>query len=79
MNNLYYLNINHNILIGLGLVKSTKTKIKLLAKGQIKNKIDIEVSTFSKSAKEGIEKIGGSIVILDNKKSSVKQTKNSGV
>ena len=50
-----------------------------MAKGQIKNKIDIEVSAFSKSAKEGIEKIGGSIVILENKKSSVNQTKSSGV
>ena len=71
--------INHKTLISLGLVKSTKTKIKLLAKGQIKNKIDIEVSAFSKSAKEVIEKIGGSIVILENKKSSVNQTKSSGV
>ena len=71
--------INHKTLISLGLVKSTKTKIKLLAKGQIKNKIDIEDSAFSKSAKDGIEKIGGSIVILENKKSSVNQTKNSGV
>ena len=71
--------INLKTLTSLGLVKSSKTKIKLLAKGQIKNKIDIEVSAFSKSAKEGIEKIGGSIVILENKKSSVNQTKSSGV
>ena len=48
--------------------KELETKIKLLAKGQIKTKIDIEVSAFSKSAKEGIENIGGSIAILDDKK-----------
>ena len=71
--------INHKTFIDLGLVKSTKTKVKLLAKGQIKNKIDIEVSAHSKSAKEGIEKIGGSIAILENRKSSVNQTKKSGV
>ena len=71
--------INHKTFLELGLVNSIKTKIKLLAKGQIKNKIDIEVSAFSKSAKEGIEKIGGSIAILDNKKSNVSQTKKSGV
>ena len=71
--------INYKTFLDLGLVNSTKTKIKLLAKGQIKNKIDIEVSAFSKSAKEGVEKIGGSIAILNHKKSKVSQTKKLGV
>ena len=71
--------INNKTLLDLGLVNSTKTKIKLLAKGQIKNKIDIEVSAFSKSAKLGVEKIGGSIAISDNKISNMNQTKKSGV
>ena len=71
--------INFKTFLDLGLVNSTKTKLKLLAKGQIKNKIDIEVSAFSKSAKEGVEKIGGSITILDNKKFKMNQTKKSGV
>ena len=70
--------INNKTLLDLGLVNSTKTKIKLLAKGQIKNKIDIEVSAFSKSAKEGVEKIGGSIAILNNK-TNANQTKKSEV
>ncbi len=71
--------IDYKTFIDLGLVKSKKTKIKLLAKGEIKSKIDIEVSAFSKSAKEGIEKIGGSIVILNNQKSNVNQINKSGV
>ena len=71
--------IDYKTFIDLGLVKSKETMIKLLAKGEIKSKIDIEVSAFSKSAKEGIEKIGGSIVILDNQKSNVNQTNKSGV
>ena len=71
--------INHKTFIDLGLVKSTKTKVKLLAKGQIKNKIDIEVSAYSKTAKESIEKIGGSIAILNNNKLSVNKTKKAGV
>ena len=71
--------INHKILLDLGIANSKNTKIKLLAKGQIKNKIDIEVSAFSKSAKLGVEKIGGSIAISDNKISNVNQTKKSGV
>ena len=59
--------INYKTLLDLGLMKSNKTRIKLLAKGEIKNKIDIEVSAFSNSAKEIIEKAGGSRIVLDNK------------
>ena len=68
--------INYKTLLDLGLVKSNKTRIKLLAKGEIKNKIDIEVSAFSNSAKEIIEKAGGSIIILDNKRIDKKATKS---
>ena len=71
--------INYKILLDLGLVKSKKTKIKHLGKGDIKIKIDIEVSAFSKSAKENIEKIGGSVIILDDKKKSINQDKKTGV
>ena len=52
-----------------------KAKIKLLGKGDIKVKIDIEVSAFSSSAKENIEKIGGSVIILDDKKKSINHNK----
>ena len=69
--------INQKTFFDIGLVKSSKVKIKLLAKGVLKNKIDIEVSAFSKSAKENIEKIGGSIIIFDEKKSkSIKEKKS---
>ena len=68
--------INYKTLLDLGLVKSKKTRIKLLAKGEIKNKIDIEVSAFSNSAKEIIEKAGGSIIVLDNKRIDKKAKKS---
>ena len=71
--------ISYKTLFDLGLVKSKKAKIKLLGKGDIKIKIDIEVSAFSKSAKENIEKIGGSVIILDDKKKSINQHKKTGV
>ena len=60
------------------LIRSKKAKIKLLGKGDIKIKVDIEVSAFSKSAKENIEKIGGSVIILDEKK-TINQDKKTGV
>ena len=50
-----------------------------MGKGDIKIKVDIEVSAFSKSAKENIEKIGGSVTILDDKKKSINQDKKTGV
>ena len=60
--------ISYKTLFDLGLVKSKKAKIKLLGKGDINVKIDIEVSAFSKSAKVSVEKIGGSVIMLGNKK-----------
>ena len=53
----------------IGLVKSENSKIKLLGKGEIKNKINIEVTSSSSSAKEMVEKMGGSVLIVNNKKS----------
>ena len=50
-----------------------------MGKGDIKIKVDIEVSAFSKSAKENIEKIGGSVIILDDKKKSINQDKKTGL
>ena len=70
--------ISYNTLLNLGLVNSKKAKIKLLGKGDINVKIDIEVSAFSQSAKDSVEKIGGSVTILDNKK-SINQDKKTGV
>jgi large subunit ribosomal protein L15 len=68
--------INYKTLLDLGLVSSNKNRIKILAKGEIKSKIDIEVSAFSNSAKEIIEKAGGSIMILDNKRIDKKAKKS---
>ena len=71
--------ISYKTLLNLGLVKSKKAKVKLLGKGDIKVKIDIEVSAFSKTAKESVEKIGGSIIILDEIKKSINQDQKAGV
>ena len=70
--------INYKTFLDLGLVKSKKAKIKLLGKGEIKVKIDIEVSASSKSAKDSVEKFGGSVLILDDKK-SINEDNKTGV
>ena len=61
--------INHKTLMDIGLVKSETARTKLLAKGELKNKINIEVTSFSSSAKQKVETLGGSVLIVNNKKS----------
>jgi|SRR3990172_12002658 len=45
----------------LGLISSIKKPIKVLGKGELKAKVNLEVDSFSVSAKEKIEAAGGSI------------------
>lgn len=45
----------------LGLIKSTKKPVKILGKGEIKVKVNLEVNAFSETAKEKIEAAGGTI------------------
>ena len=45
----------------LGLIKSTKKPVKVLGKGEIKVKVNLEVDAFSETAKEKIEVAGGTI------------------
>jgi len=69
--------INAERLLELGLIKKITSKVKLLAKGEIKSKINIEVSAVSSKAKELVEKVGGTVTISDNKKQVIKKDKKS--
>ncbi len=51
-------NINLAFLIGKGIV-GKNDKIKVLGRGELKSKISVEAHAFSASAKEAIEKAGG--------------------
>jgi large subunit ribosomal protein L15 len=59
--------INSDTIIDLDLLKKANIvsksyqKIKILGSGEIKDKIDVNVDFFSKSAQKKLEKIGGSI------------------
>jgi large subunit ribosomal protein L15 len=46
------------------LINKKYNKLKLLGTGELKKKIDIEVNSISKSAKEKIEKIGGKVTLI---------------
>jgi len=60
--------INNKVLMDIGLINSEKSRVKLLANGELKNKINIEISAISSSAKDKVEKVGGSVLIQNNEK-----------
>jgi large subunit ribosomal protein L15 len=56
--------LNIEELKNLGLISSVKKPVKILGKGELKAKINLEVNAISKSAKEKIESAGGSIKLI---------------
>ena len=56
--------VNAQILKEKGLIRSALKPVKILGNGDIKSKIDITATVFSKSAKEKIEKAGGTATVL---------------
>ena len=55
--------VDKQILVDSGLAKK-KDLIKILGRGELKVKLDITAHAFSKSAKEVIEKLGGTVNII---------------
>ena len=51
-------------LVEKGLIKNTKTDIKLLANGEVSKKLTIRVHSISAAAREKIEAAGGSVELL---------------
>ena len=56
--------INLNLLKKISLINQKSHKVKILANGDIKNKVDIEVDFISKSAREKLDKTGSTVKIL---------------
>lgn len=56
-------NLTEDFLVEKGLARANKHGIKLLAKGELKTKITIEVTKASKSAAELVEKAGGKLTV----------------
>ncbi|HSS14018.1 MAG TPA: 50S ribosomal protein L15 [Rhizomicrobium sp.] len=60
--------ITEEVLRNAGLAHKSRDGVRLLAKGEIKSKIQIEVAGASASAKEAVEKAGGSVTTTFTKK-----------
>ena len=50
------------------LINKKYKKLKLLGSGDLKNKLNVEVNSISKSAKEKVEKLGGKVTLINKAK-----------
>ena len=51
-------------LVEAGIIRRAKDGVRILAKGELKEKLDFEVTGVSKGAKAAIEKLGGKISLV---------------
>ncbi len=54
-------------LVEAGILRRTRDGVRLLAKGELKAAVTVEVTGASKAAVEAVEKAGGTVVILGGK------------
>jgi large subunit ribosomal protein L15 len=59
--------INEKLLRGSGLVRGSLEGIKVLGRGDVRKKFHLEVDSISASAREKIEKAGGTITMINRK------------
>jgi large subunit ribosomal protein L15 len=63
-------------LVEQGLLKNTKTDVKLLGNGDLKKKLTVRVHAISATAREKVEAAGGSVALLKEPKQK-KQKKHT--
>ena len=59
--------LDHDALKAAGLARGGKDGVRLLGKGEFKAKASFKVAGVSKSAREAVEKAGGSIEVIEKK------------
>lgn len=63
--------INASLLCKVGLIRHEQSAIRLLAKGDLKAKLTLEVDHASKAAVAAVEKAGGTVSVMTSKTPSV--------
>ena len=56
--------VTSEVLFNNGLIKKKDVPVKILGNGELKAKIDVKIHAISKSARDKIEKQGGTVTIL---------------
>jgi large subunit ribosomal protein L15 len=62
-------------LVVKGLIKNTKTDVKILGQGELRKKLTVTAHAFSASARAKIEKAGGTVVALREPKVRTKKAR----
>jgi len=57
--------VGYDALLKMGLVNKKNRFVKLLAKGELQKKLHIRVHKASSAAREAVEKVGGSLDIME--------------
>jgi len=60
-----------------GVVKQTHDGVKLLGRGELKAKLDLQVAGATKSAQAAVEKAGGSVTLVDAEKAAKAEAKKT--
>ena len=71
--------VTEDVLVEAGIIKSKKDGVRILAKGDINTKLEIEVSGASKAAVEAIENAGGKLTAMTQAKEKTAALKKKKV
>ncbi|MEI4233039.1 50S ribosomal protein L15 [Roseovarius sp. D22-M7] len=55
--------ITEDVLVGSGLLRRKRDGVRILAKGDVSAKLDLQVTGASQSAKDAVEKAGGTLAV----------------
>ena len=56
--------VTPEVLLGVGVIRATRDKVKVLGDGELKVALTVHAHAFSKSAQEKIERAGGKVEVL---------------
>ena len=57
-------NLNPEVLFTSGIISNKKVPLKILGEGEFKSKLELSAHSFSKTAVEKIEKLGGKAIVI---------------
>ena len=57
--------VDPELLVKAGIIKSTRTRVKILGRGEIEHSLVVKAHRFSASARRAIEEVGGPAVQLE--------------
>lgn len=70
--------VNAATLVAAGIIRRELHGVRVLAKGELKEKLDFDVAGMSKAALEAVEKVGGKVTITGPVKTEVASDEPAG-